>query len=149
MIKVTPAQFAQFLAGFGADLEKHGLAAAQANAELTGSKVREHITKDDLPLTALSLDWIQFKLSHGFKSNHLWYTGQYLANFGITRGTNSVTVGTNRPTKNSGFNLPELLEQHYPVWRLTLDELEPLLRANYLAAVKAAANNSKPSFKRQ
>lgn len=153
MPKVTVQQFVAFLGVFPSNLEKLALEAAEANAQLTGSRVREHVVKDDLPLTALSPSWIKFKLAHGYKQNHLWYTGQYLANFGVQPVPHGFEVGTNRPAKgfpSGGWkNLPELLEHHYPVWQLTLDELEPIIKTNWLEALDAAANQRTPAFRNQ
>jgi hypothetical protein len=146
---MSPKEFAKILQQQRVKLERSALRSAKANAELTGSKVREHIVRDDLPLEALSDDWVRFKLSGGFKANHLWYTGEYLANFDVGQEGLSFVVGTNRPTKNGNFNLPELLEERFPVWRLTLDEIERDLETNASEAMAAVIDGRGARFKRQ
>jgi hypothetical protein len=147
---MTPGQFAQQLNRASHALNPNFRAAARASAELLGSRIRRHIQLDDLPLQALSQEWLRQKAADGANPNHLWYTGAYQANFGLTDTPTGTVVGTNRPVAGQpSFNLPEWLERNYPVWRLTLDECEPLFEWNYLEAVRAAMEGRKPRFKNQ
>jgi hypothetical protein len=116
---------------------------------MLGSRIREHIARDDLPLDALSPQWIAFKLSRGKPRNHLWYTGDYLSRFRVEAIRDGYTVGTNRPVMRSSFNLPRYLEERFPVWRLTLDETKREARANAAEALEAAIKARAPKFKRQ
>ena len=150
---MTPAQFAKVVQQQQRAFKKNISAAARANAELTGSRIREHIVRDDLPLTALSPEWIEFKLSEGRPRNHLWWTGEYLSNFDVIKDGLGFSVGTSRSANSfpSGQwdNLPELLEHRFPVWQLTLDEIKPDIAANYAEATRAMIAGTTPQFKTQ
>lgn len=144
------AELQLFLRDGGKKLKAAGRAANRANAQLLGSTVRTHITKDDLPLEALSDEWVAFKLRTGKHAQHLWYTGEYLANFNIVAsGGDAFTVGTNRPVVSSTFNLPQYLESRFPVWRLSIDETRQDMAANYREAVAAELQGRKPRLKRR
>jgi hypothetical protein len=147
---MTIPQFQQKLQGVDKALEVNLEACCTANAQLLGSRIREHIVRDDLPLRALSQGWIAQKQAGGGRKNHLWWTGQYLANFAIEQLPNDgAVVGTRRPTDNPTFNLPEYLEREFPVWRLTLDECEPIFERNYNEAFNAAIEGRRPRFTNQ
>ena len=146
---MRPAAFAKVLRQQSTDLERNMLEAAGANAQLLGSRIREHIVRDDLPLTALSPEWVRFKLSRGKPRAHLHYTGNYLSNFRVERIKGGFTVGTNRPTVSSSFNLPEYLESKYPVWQLSADEARGDTERNAQEAVDATLDARAPRFKRQ
>lgn len=120
------------------NLREKATEACEASAKMVGFRITRHIRADDLPLTALSPEWIAYKLSGGYPRNHLMYTGLYLRNMNHQPIRNGHEVGTNRPVKGqSGFNLPEFLEGNYPVWQLTLDEVQPIIESNALEGVKA------------
>jgi hypothetical protein len=127
-----------YLRTVGGEVKSRARRSDKANATLLEHRIREHIVRDDLPLEALSAEWVSFKIRTEGKGQHLWYTGQYLANFEITPTRGGYVVGTSRPVVDTSFNLPEYLESRFPVWRLTLDETQPVMRRNYGEAVSSA-----------
>ena len=151
--KVTPAEFARWARVTAEKLKATPREAQRANARLLASVLREHITRDDLPLEALSPAWLAHKASKGFDKAHLRYTGAYLGNMIVASLPGGAFVGTSRPAK--GFptakyqSLPELLEAHYPVWRLSLDERQAQFKANLAEAVSAALESREPNYKEQ
>lgn len=146
----TLTAFVRLLQQIPQQLERYLMEACEANAQMLGSRIRLHIERDDLPLQALSYEWLRQKANQGAPKNHLWYTGEYLANFAIEKLRDGYAVGTHRPVRGQpGFNLPEWLERNYPVWRLTLDALDPHLQKNIERAVEAAIKGTKPRFVRQ
>ncbi|HEX2864263.1 MAG TPA: hypothetical protein VHN99_06820 [Deinococcales bacterium] len=160
---VTAQEFANFARGLVRKLEATPRGAMIANARLLESVLREHLVRDNLPLDALSPSWLAHKASHGYDKAHLRYTGQYLGNLALVPLKDGAFIGTSRPVPSpldphpakSGFprgqwqSLPQLLEAHYPVWRLTLDECQAHFKANVKEALAAAVDGRSPHFKEQ